>query len=188
MPERSARPTARCRHITSTGCERLENRESPLDFTTPDLSDSAPEARALAYQFQSFGLRERFFGQVETIACFEDNSRVAEAVAEAGRGRVLVVDGQGSLKRSLLGDNLAQKAADNGWVGLVIIGAIRDVEIIDTIDIGVKALGVIPVKTEKQDRGDRHIELLLREVTIRPDDWLYADRNGVLVSSSSLTA
>ena len=156
------------------------------DFTTPDLSDGTPEASALSYQFQHYGLRERFFGQVETIACFEDNSRVAEAVAEPGEGRVLVVDGQGSLERSLLGDNLAKKASDNGWAGLVIIGAIRDVEIIDTIDIGVKALGVIPVKTEKQDRGDRHIELLLRQVTVRPGDWLYADRNGVLVSPEKL--
>ncbi|NCZ62910.1 MAG: ribonuclease E inhibitor RraA, partial [Cellvibrionales bacterium] len=136
---------------------------------------------------QSYGRRERFFGPVETIACFEDNSRVAEAVAEPGGGRVLVVDGQGSLNRSLLGDNLAQKASDNGWAGLVIIGAIRDVEIIDRIEIGVKALGVIPVKTEKQDRGDRHVELLLREVTVRPTDWLYADRNGVLVSPVALT-
>lgn len=157
------------------------------DFTTPDLSDSAADARALTYQFQSYGRRERFFGPVETIACFEDNSRVAEAVAEPGEGRVLVVDGQGSLNRSLLGDNLAQKASDNGWAGLVIIGAIRDVEIIDRIDIGVKALGVIPVKTEKRDRGDRHVELLLREVTVRPTDWLYADRNGVLVSPVALT-
>jgi len=158
----------------------------PQDFTTPDLSDGTPEARALSYQFQSYGLRERFLGRVETIACFEDNSRVAESVAEPGEGRVLVVDGQGSLERSLLGDNLAKKASDNGWAGLVIIGAIRDVEIIDSIDIGVKALGVIPVKTEKQNRGDRHIELLLRQVTVRPGYWLYADRNGVLVSPEKL--
>lgn len=150
------------------------------DFATPDLSDAHPDSRVLAYQFQRFGQRERFAGTVSTVACFEDNSRVAEAVAEAGEGRVLLVDGQASLHRSLLGDKLAKKAADSGWAGIVVIGAVRDVEIIDTIAIGVQALGVIPVKTQKRGLGDRDVAVSLREVTVEPGDWLYADRNGVL--------
>ena len=105
-----------------------------------------------------------------------------------GEGRVLLVDGQGSLTRSLLGDNLAQKAADNGWAGIVVIGAIRDVEVIDDIDIGVQSLGVVPVKTEKRGIGDRYVVLSLREVLVKPGDWLYADRNGVLVSERALNA
>ena len=101
-------------------------------------------------------------------------------------GRVLLVDGQGALHRSLLGDRLAQLASDNGWAGVVVVGAIRDVEVIDAIDIGVQALGVCPVKTDKQGVGDRDIPLLLREVPVAPGDWLYADRNGVLVSSEPI--
>ena len=110
----------------------------------------------------------------------------AEAVAEAGGGRVLLVDGQGALHRSLLGDRLAQLAAHNGWSGGVVIGAVRDVEVIDGIDIGVQALGVCPVKTDKQGVGDRDVTLLLGSVTVQPGDWLYADRNGVLVSSEQV--
>jgi regulator of ribonuclease activity A len=150
---------------------------------TPDLCDEQGDGVCvLDYQWQRFGLRSRFAGPVTTIACCEDNSRVGEAVAEPGEGRVLLVDGQGSLQRSLLGDRLAAKASENGWAGVVVVGAIRDVEVIDDIDIGVLALGVCPRKTEKRDQGDRDIVLRLREVSVSPGDWLYADRNGVVVS------
>ena len=158
------------------------------DFATPDLSDAHPDARHLEFQLRLFGQRERFAGPVSTIACHADNSRVAEAVAEPGAGRVLLVDGRGDLSRSLLGDRLAQLASDNGWSGLIIIGAVRDVEVIDQIDIGVQALGVCPVKTYKQGRGDRDVRLVLGAVEVKPGDWLYADRNGVLVSEHELTA
>ena len=158
------------------------------DFTTPDLSDANADAKVLPFQWQAFGLREKFAGPISTIACFEDNSRVAEAVGELGEGRVLVVDGQESLDRSLLGDNLAQKASDNGWAGIVVIGAIRDVEIIDQIDLGVRSLGVCPMKTEKRGVGDRDILLHLRSIEVKPGMWLYADRNGILVSEGPLSA
>jgi regulator of ribonuclease activity A len=117
-----------------------------------------------------------------------DNSRVAEAVLEPGEGRVLLVDGQGLLHRSLLGDRLAQLASDNRWAGIVVIGAIRDVEVIDQIDLGVQALGVCPVKTQKQGRGARDIPLAFPAVTVHPGDWIYADCNGVLVSPLALLA
>lgn len=101
-------------------------------------------------------------------------------------GRVLLVDGKGSLSRSLLGDNLARKASENGWAGIVILGAIRDVEIIDDLQIGVQALGVVPVKTEKRGVGERDVPLQLEGVRVDPGHWLYADRNGVLVAPSPL--
>ena len=152
-------------------------------FTTPDLSDLYPELRHLPLQFRQFGLRERFAGPISTIACHADNSRVSEAVSEPGAGRVLLVDGASALNRSLLGDRLAQLAADNQWAGVVILGAIRDVEVIDGIDIGVQALGVCPVKTEKRGAGERDLTLAVGDMTISPGDWLYADRNGVLIGS-----
>jgi len=157
-----------------------------ITFTTPDLSDDFPDACHLPFQLRQFGQRPHFFGRVSTVCCDADNSRVAEAVSEAGKGRVLLVDGQGHLHRSLLGDRLAQLAADNGWAGVVVIGAIRDVEVIEQIDLGVQALGVCPVKTDKQGRGERDIPLTFSTATVTPGDWLYADRNGVLVSTVAL--
>jgi regulator of ribonuclease activity A len=94
---------------------------------------------------------------------------------------VLLVDGASAMHRSLLGDRLAQLAADNQWAGVVVLGAIRDIEVIDGIDIGVQALGVCPVKTEKRGAGERDLTLAVCEMTISPGDWLYADRNGVLI-------
>jgi len=158
------------------------------EFTTPDLSDANADAQVLPFQWQSFGQRQKFAGPVSTVACLDDNSRVAEAVTEPGEGRVLLVDGRGSLDRSLFGDRLAELASSNGWAGVVVVGAVRDVEVIDAIDIGVKSLGVCPQKTEKRNIGDRDVALRLGEVPVQAGDWLYADRNGVLVASRPLHA
>jgi regulator of ribonuclease activity A len=161
-------------------------RDTMPDFTTPDLSDVSVHCAVLPYQWRHFGRHDKCCGPISTIACFEDNSRVAEAVAEPGCGRILLVDGQGSLDRALLGDRLAELAVSNGWAGIVLVGAVRDVEIIDTMAIGVWALGVCPRKTEKRDRGDRDIGLHLADTLLEPGYWLYADRNGVLVSDKPL--
>ena len=128
-----------------------------------------------------FGGRVAFHGEISTIKAFEDNSRVREAVAEPGRGRVLVVDGGGSRVRAMLGDLLAAKATENGWAGIVINGVIRDSAVIATLDLGVKALGRCPRKTEKLGDGRRDVVLELGGVTIVPGQWLYADADGVVV-------
>ena len=159
---------------------------NPANFTTPDLSDAHPECEVLPFQFVRFGRVECFSGPAATVSCHEDNSRVAEAVSEPGEGRVLVVDGQQSLRRSLLGDNLAQKAIDNHWAGIVVLGAIRDVEIIDTLALGVCALGSVPVKTEKLGQGQRDVKLTLGGVRVLPGHWIYADRNGILVAPRAI--
>ncbi len=155
-------------------------------FSTPDLSDQAPDARALLLPWLDFGARVLFSGPVVTVKCHEDNSLVKELVQGAGEGRVIVVDGGGSLRRALLGDQLAASAADNGWSGLVIAGAVRDVEILETIDLGIKALGACPQKTVKRGEGQRDVPIDVGGTTVHPGHYLYADRNGVLVSEASL--
>jgi regulator of ribonuclease activity A len=156
------------------------------DFSTPDLSDAAPEARAIELQFGNYGSVKHFAGEAVTIKCHEDNSLVQACVEEAGGGRVIVVDGGGSMRRSLLGDMLAEKAAANGWAGLVINGVIRDVDQIGQIALGVQALGTCPVKTEKLGAGQRGVTLCFGGVDIVPGNYVYADNNGVLVSSTPL--
>jgi regulator of ribonuclease activity A len=155
-------------------------------ISTPDLSDEAPEVCAIELQFNNYGAIRQFGGQVVTIKCHEDNSLVKHCVGEPGGGRVIVVDGGGSLRRALLGDMLAEKAAANGWSGLVISGAIRDVDEIGQISLGVQALGTCPIKTEKLGVGQRDIALQIGGVTIAPGDYVYADNNGVIVSKRSL--
>ena len=149
--------------------------------STPDLSDLNPRAQMLPFQFRAFGRVLAFSGRVATIRCFEDNSKVKEAVSEPGNGRVLLIDGGGSLSKALTGDLVAKSAMDNGWVGMVIIGAARDVEVINTFAFGVKALGTSPVKTEKLEAGERGVTLALNGVSVSDGDYLAADENGVLV-------
>ena len=136
--------------------------------------------------FRNFGARRAFGGPISTIKCFEDNSLVAEAVEEPGAGRVLVVDGGASDRCALLGDNLARKAAANGWAGIVIYGAVRDVQDFPAIDLGIQALLTHPRKSVKRGLGDRDLPVTFAGVTLVPGAYLYADDNGIITSSTAL--
>ena len=156
-------------------------------FSTPDLCDDHPDdVRVLAPILRTFGGREAFFGQAVTVSCHEDNSRVKDLAGTPGEGRVIVVDGGGSVRKALLGDIIAQTAADNGWAGLVINGAVRDVEILRTIDLGVQAIAPVPLKTQKLGVGDVDVDVTFGGLTITPGEWVYADANGVVVSARRL--
>lgn len=156
-------------------------------ISTPDLCDEfGDDVQVAEPLFKHFGAVKAFGGPIATIKCFEDNSLVAEAVATPGEGRVLVVDGGGSLRRSLLGDNLAQKAVDNGWAGIVIYGALRDVEEIEPMPIGVMAMASVPRKTEKRGEGQRDIALQFASIQCKLGDYLYADGTGVIIANKKL--
>ncbi|MCC5885951.1 MAG: ribonuclease E activity regulator RraA [Gammaproteobacteria bacterium] len=153
----------------------------------PDLCDAfADIVTVLEPMFSDFGGLEFFGGPVVTVKCFEDNSLVAEQVALPGKGRVLVVDGGGSMRCALLGDNLAQKAADNDWAGILIYGCVRDVEILADIPVGVQALAAHPRRSVKKGIGELNVPVTFAGVTIRPGDHLYADANGVICSPEAL--
>jgi regulator of ribonuclease activity A len=158
-----------------------------MEDLLPELCDRYPEdVRILEPMLGNFGGRERFFGQIVTIKAFEDNSLVREQVALPGEGRVLVVDGGGSMRRAMLGDMLAEKASANGWAGIIIYGCIRDVNAIADLDIGVQALGAHPLKTDKKGIGELNVVVRFGGVDFVPGEYCYADNNGVLVSQKPL--
>ena len=157
-----------------------------VTFTTPDLSDAAPSARALLLPWRDFGGIAVFSGRAVTVKCFEDNSLIKALVQSPGEGRVIVVDGGESHRRALLGDQLAAAAVENGWSGLVIAGVVRDVEILETLELGVKALGCCPQKTDKRGEGQQGIDIEVGGTTVCDGDYIYADKNGVLVSREAL--
>ncbi len=148
---------------------------------TADLCDEHPDAQVLELELRGFGRVEVFDGPAVTLSLYEDNTLVGETLRERGEGRVLVVDGGGSRRRALVGDNLAQRAVDNGWAGIIVHGCIRDAAQIDAIRIGIKALGTHPRKTDKRGEGRRDVEVRFGGVTIHPGDHVYADRDGVVV-------
>lgn len=158
-----------------------------MTTTTPDLCDAfADDVQVAEPIFHSYGGRDFFGGQIVTVKCYEDNSRVKELVATPGHGKVLVIDGGGSRRRALLGDQLAQQAAANGWEGILINGCLRDVQIIATLDLGVQALASHPMKTEKRGFGDVDVRVAFAGLTFNPGAWLYADANGVIASCGPL--
>jgi regulator of ribonuclease activity A len=166
----------------------LGDAGAAVDIRTADLCDQfSDELQVCEPMFGDFGGRLQFGGQIATIKCFEDNSLVRDLTAEAGNGRVLVIDAGGSMRRAVLGDLLAKKAADNGWVGIVVYGCIRDSAAIADMNIGVKALGSNPLKTDKRGEGQRDIVVRFGGVSFRPGDWLYADEDGVIVAPRALT-
>ena len=158
-----------------------------MKFTTPDICDDfLPSLQILKPLFTEYGGKDKFYGEVVTIKCFEDNSLVKQTLANDGTGKVLVVDGGGSLRCALLGDMLGAMAADNGWQGIVVYGCVRDVEILKGIDLGVRALNSHPLKSEKRNEGQFNIPITFAGVKVKPGQWLYADENGIVIAEAEL--
>jgi regulator of ribonuclease activity A len=151
------------------------------DLCDSHKTDTSGRFRVLPPVFRDFGASTQFAGPVVTVKCFEDNSQVKALVESAGDGRVLVVDGGGSLRRALLGGNLGAAAARNGWAGVVIDGCVRDVAELAVCATGIKALAAMPLPTDRRGEGQRDVPVFVQGVPVRPGDWLYADADGIVV-------
>lgn len=154
-----------------------------VDFRpTADLVDDiGPEVRSCDLQFGQFGARRQFAGPIATVRCFEDNALLKSILSEPGDGRVLVIDGGGSLHTALVGDVIAELGRTNGWAGLIVNGAVRDAATLRTLDIGIKALGTNPRKSAKTGAGERGIAVSLGGVNFMPGDLAYSDEDGIVV-------
>ena len=157
------------------------NPLSTCDLCDAHKGDASAAFRVLPPLFRDYGAVTRFAGRISTVQCFEDNSRVREAVNSPGEGRVLVVDGGGSLRRSLVGGLLGAAAARNGWAGVVVIGAVRDRAELAACELGIRAMALIPMPTDRRDQGLRDVPVQVGEVWVRPGEWLVADDDGIVV-------
>ena len=158
------------------------------DYATCDLcdahkNDASGSFRVLPPVFHNYGQCVNFMGRVSTVKCFEDNSLVKAALDEPGQQRVLVVDGGGSLRRALVGGNLAAVAVSSGWAGVVIDGCVRDAAELARCDVGIRALALMPLPTEKRNTGQRDVPVQVQGVWVRPGDWLLADADGIVVTA-----
>ncbi|MBI2800829.1 MAG: ribonuclease E activity regulator RraA [Gammaproteobacteria bacterium] len=154
---------------------------------TADLYDTHGEnLRIAAPIFRDYGGTLAFEGPIAIVKVFEDNSLVRAALEQPGQGRVLVVDGGGSMRCALVGDVLADLGVKNGWSGIVIYGCVRDSAALSRMPIGVKALGTNPRKSVKKGEGDKDIAVRFAEITITAGEYLYADSDGIVVASQKL--
>jgi len=158
-----------------------------MPFATPDLCDEfGAEVRVAEPLFRDWGGVARFAGPIATLRVFEDNALVRQTLETPGDGRVLVVDGGGSLRTALVGGNLAALAHRNGWSGLVIYGCVRDSAELAATAVGVKALHAIPRKSAKEGVGERGVPVAFAGVTFAPGAWLYADGDGIVIADRRL--
>ena len=158
-----------------------------MTIKTADLSDAhAGNLQVVDSGLLDYGGKRRFHGEIVTIRALDDFSRVREQVNLAGDGRVLVIDNRAVLKTAMLGDRLAAAALSNGWQGVVINGSIRDSAEIADMELGVKALGTTPLRSNKLDQGDLSVVVEFLGAEFRPGDFLYADEDGILLSSQAL--
>lgn len=136
--------------------------------------------------FSSFGGASSFFGKITTVKCFESTGLIAEVLEEEGEGRVLLVDGGGAVRRALIDAELAQLAVDNGWEGIIVYGAVRQLDVLERLDIGIHALAPIPVGAENSDVGEVDTPVNFGGVTFFPEDYVYADLTGIILSPELL--
>lgn len=163
---------------TFVTCDLLDdNADKDLQVVSPSMDGKF---------FRSYGAVKSFAGQVVTVKCFEDNSRVKELLATDGTGKVLVVDGGASMRCALMGDLIAESAVKNHWNGVVIYGCVRDVDAIAELNLGVHALASIPQKSNRKGLGEVDIALHFGGVTIQSGDYIYADNNGIVISKEKL--
>ncbi|AZQ82985.1 putative 4-hydroxy-4-methyl-2-oxoglutarate aldolase [Colwellia sp. Arc7-635] len=154
----------------------------------PDLfDDHANDLSLAAAIFNDYGGKKIFFGEIVTVSCYNDNSKVKELVATDGTNKVMVVDGKASITNALLGDMLAEQAVKNGWQAIVINGCIRDAGTIATLALGVKALGCCPIKTEKLGKGEINNIINFAELRFIPGQYIYGDSNGLAISKTLLS-
>jgi regulator of ribonuclease activity A len=169
---------------------KASNMTSPA-FATCDLcdaheGDTSGAFRVLPPVFGTFGAERAFCGPVYTLRALEDNTVVKDAVNSPGQGRVLVVDGGASLRRGLVGGNLAVAAAQNGWAGIVVDGCVRDAAELRAAGVSIRALALMPLRTQKRGEGQAGEPVQIQGVWVRPGDWLYADEDGMVVSDRPL--
>jgi regulator of ribonuclease activity A len=161
---------------------------STCDICDAHQADSSGAFRLLPPLWRAYGGAAAFSGAVSTVQCFEDNSLVRATLEAPGGGRVLAIDGGGSLRTALVGGKLGELAAKNGWAGIVVDGCVRDAAELAACAVGIRALALCPMPPAKRGAGQSDVPVRLQGVPVRPGDWLYADADGIVVLDRPLAA
>ncbi len=158
-----------------------------MQYNTPELCNLYTDlVDVLDPLFSNFGGRSSFGGMIVTVKCFESNGLISHLVKTPGQGKVLVIDGGGSTRKALIDLPIAQEAEANGWEGIICYGSVRDVDDLEELDLGIQALVAIPVGANDDDIGECDVSFNFAGVSFLPDDYIYADNNGIILSADPL--
>lgn len=156
-------------------------------FSVPDICDAhADNIQIGSLSFNSYGAKDIISGVIQTISCPDDNSLVKEILNQPGNNKVLIIDAKGVNHASMIGDQIASKALENNWNGIIVNGFVRDIEILKTIPIGIYAKGSIPKKTDKKGLGFLGVDVFMGGILIKTGNWVYLDSNGWVISKKEL--
>jgi regulator of ribonuclease activity A len=158
-----------------------------MEYNTSALCDIyLDQVDVVEPMFSNFGGRASFSGQITTLKCFEDNALIRSVLKQDGLGRVLLIDGGGSLRKALIDAEIARLAEDNEWEGIVVYGCIREVDELEDMNLGIQALASIPVGADQENIGEVDVPVNFGSVTFLPEDYLYADNTGIILSAEPL--
>ncbi|GIU52018.1 MULTISPECIES: ribonuclease E activity regulator RraA [Shewanella] len=158
-----------------------------MEYNTSELCDMYLDVvDVVEPMFSNYGGTSSFGGSISTIKCFEDNGLIADALQAEGEGKVLLVDGGGSMRRALVDASIAEIAVANKWEGIIVYGSVRDVDALEEMDIGIQALASIPIGADSNGVGEVEIPVNFGGVTFLPFDHIYADNTGVILSPEAL--
>ncbi len=158
-----------------------------MEYNTSALCDIyQDQVDVVEPMFSNFGGLTSFAGQLTTVKCFEDNGIIRSILQEDGTGRVLLIDGGGSLRRALIDAEIAAIAEENDWEGLVVYGCVREIDDLEEMEIGIQAIASIPVGATQNNIGEVDVPVNFGGVTFLPEDYLYADNTGVIISQEPL--
>ena len=158
-----------------------------MEYNTSELCDMFLDVvDVVEPMFSNYGGCSSFGGAISTVKCFEENGIIADVLAEEGHGRVLLIDGGGSLRRALVDASMVETAVNNNWEGIIVYGSVRDVDALEEFDIGIQAIASIPVAADNNNVGEVDIPVNFGGVTFLPGDHVYADNTGVILSPEPL--
>ena len=158
-----------------------------MEYNTSELCDTFYDVvDVVEPMFSNYGGCSSFGGSISTVKCFEDNGLIIDTLSENGEGKVLLVDGGGSLRRALIDAKIAELAANNNWEGIIVYGTVRDVDALEDLDLGIQAMASIPVGADSNGTGEIEIPVNFGGVTFLPGDHIYADNTGVILSPEPL--
>ena len=149
--------------------------------STCNISD-AFHKRGVVFGLTPFlGSGQRMVGRALTVQTANgDWAKPVEAIDKANPGDVIVID-VGGAPVAVWGELASHSAMNMGVVGVVIDGAIRDIESIRKLGFPAFARSVIPCAGEPKGYGGIGNEITVGGQTVRTGDWIIGDESGLIV-------
>ncbi len=160
-----------------------EIREILLKVSTPNISDAMHRARAMEGIKLLSG--KKFVGKAVTVSTMDgDWAKPVEAINIAGKGDVLVIKVSGDTA-AVWGELATRSCINRKIEGVVIDGAVRDIDDIKALDFPLCAKKSVPNAGEPKGFGEINVKVICGGVEVNPGDWIVADENGVMVIPKS---